>query len=95
MKTVADFKRKMILGAKVNSSLYWVDRATNELKQVNELKDREVTIVQSNSFALSMEKGGKQVNSWCDWPKRDQFKVIDENTAECIFEGGKLVYQFI
>lgn len=92
MKTIADFKLKMIKGAKVDSKLFW--KKNGEWQQVNDLKDREVTIVQSNSFALSINKDGKIVNGWCDWPKSNQFTVIDENTAQIENNNIRLIYKF-
>jgi hypothetical protein len=91
MKTVADFKRKMIVGVKVNSKLYWLK--DGNWQQVNEWANRECTISQSNSFALTVPN--KKESSWCDWPKKDEFFVIDSNTVEIISFGSKLVYTFI
>ncbi len=96
MKTIADFKRKMIKGAKVNSTLYHVRNGVETLAMV--AKDREVTVSQSNSFALTVPgkyKNGKQVSSWCDWPKTAEFSVINENTAQITFGFGRLIYEFI
>lgn len=93
MNTIADFKRKMIPGAKVHSRLFWLQNG--ELKQVNEILNRECKISQSNSFALTMERNGKTENSWCDWPKKAEFTAVSENVAQIDFEGGRLIYEFI
>lgn len=97
MKTVADFKRKMQVGAKVNSQLFR-KQIDGSFAQINDITNRECVISQSNSFALTFEKtDGTKEKSWCDWPKAKEFTPIDENTAQVIFwEGtGKLIYQFI
>lgn len=93
MKTVADFKRKMIPGAKVNSRLFWLQ--DGELKQVNELNNRECKVSQSNSFALTMDRPEGIVNAWCEWPKKAEFTAVSETTAQIDFEGGRLIYEFI
>jgi hypothetical protein len=95
MKTVADFKRNMQVGAKVNSFLFWADKEGN-MQQQNAQLDRECTISQSNSFALTaVNSKGETVNSWCDWPKKAEFTPIDDNKAEIHFQGGKLIYEFL
>jgi hypothetical protein len=93
MKTVADFKRKMVVGAKVSTQLFWMN--DGQLHQVNDIKDRTVTIHQSNSFAISMLKDGKEVDSWCNWPKKSEFTPLSENKAQVDFDGGRLIYEFI
>lgn len=96
MKTIADFKRKMIKGAKVNSTLYHVRAGVETLAMI--AKDRECTVSQSNSFALTVPgkfDNGKQVSSWCDWPKTGEFTVINENTAQITFSFGRLIYEFV
>lgn len=96
MKTVADFKRKMVKGAAVHTLLYWNDN-NGKPKLQRDFGTRKVTIVQSNSFALETTQPGKPepVDSWCEWPKKTEFKPIDENKAEIYFQGGKLIYEFI
>jgi hypothetical protein len=95
MKTISDFKRKMVKDVIVNTKLYHTDKDGN-LQLVREYGPRKVTIVQSNSFALETMQPGKDkpVNSWCEWPKKNEFNPIDENTAEIIFGWGKLIYTF-
>lgn len=92
MKTIADFKRRMVKGAKVNSSLYHKNRDGEEY-QVNDLKDRTCTVSQSNSFACSIPETDR--SSWCEWPKKEEFRVIDENTVEIKSSFSRLIYQFI
>jgi hypothetical protein len=91
MKTIADFKRKMIPGVKVNSTLFWLK--DGNWKQINEWKERECKVSQSNSFALTMPNTPDI--SWCEWPKKEEFTVIDEKTVMIISFGAKLIYQFI
>lgn len=94
MKTISDFKRKMVIGAKLNSSLFFKDKDGKYVQQ-NALFNRECKIVQSNSFALTMETPEGIKNSWCNWPKKDEFVPIDENKVEIVWEGGKLIYEFL
>jgi len=93
MKTVSDFKRKMTVGAKVDSKLFWKDK-TGNLQQQNELTNRCVSVVQSNSFALTVIIDGKEEKSWCDWPKKSEFQPVSENEANFVFEGGMLTFKF-
>jgi hypothetical protein len=95
MKSIADFKRRMVVGAKVSTLLYYKDQDGNLQLQHN-YGIRTVTVHQSNSFALATPKtNGEVVNSWCNWPKKSEFKVIDSNTVEIHFDSGKLVYSFV
>lgn len=95
MKTIADFKRKMTVGAKVNSKLYWQNKEKTGYDQINEHNDRTVIASQSNSFALTMyDSGGRLRNSWCDWPKKEELTIIDDNTAQIDSQGTRLIYQF-
>jgi len=48
---------------------------------------REVSIKQTNSFALKTQKSdGKIVDSWCQYPKASQCKILDENTIQILEE---------
>ncbi len=97
MKTIADFKRKMIVGAKVKSCLY---RFKNGEYSVADRHDiREVSIVQSNSFALKTWSTSKNIyiDSWCRWPAKNEFYPVSPDTIEIRFQDGhgKLVYTFV
>ena len=97
MKTVADFKRKMQVGASVNTTLYKKNHNTNELTVQREYETRTVSIVMSARFAFKTWIPEKEqfTNSYCDFPKAKDFTPIDENTAEIHFPNGKLVYKFV
>lgn len=91
----------MLPGAIVKTLLFRADDKA-EFQLVGDFGKREVSISQSNSFALKTQKPstGEIVNSWCDWPKKNEFVPIDNNTAAIVqFEGTrdglKLIYQFI
>jgi hypothetical protein len=97
MKTIADFKRRMTKGTKVNSTLYHRDKEGNETLALD-LRDRVVTVSQSNSFAMTVPgkfENGKQVSSWCNWPKSSEFSIINENTIQINFSFGRLIYEII
>jgi len=97
MKKIADFKRKMIVGAIVKSCLYYLKNG--EYIIADRKGDRAVSIVKTNYFAIKTwsKTAGKFEDSWCPWPKKGEFFPISENTAEIRFEEGygKLVYTFI
>jgi len=101
MKTISDFKRRVTVGTKMYTELYWADNdGTLNLVQINE--DISVSIVQSNSFALKTwrEKDQSFRDSWCEWPKKDQFSVIDTDTIQVdIKDRGmictRLIYKFL
>lgn len=100
MKTISDFKKRMVKGAKLDSQRYlWreypVGSGEFHWMLFNEFKDRVCTHSQSNSFACSVKKeDGSIVSSWCDWPKRGEVEFPDSDTAVIRKEGIMLVYQF-
>lgn len=92
MKTIAEFKEKMKLGANVKSKLY--RKNGNDYSLEIDYGEREVSVHNTNQFALKTMKGGTITNSWCSWPTKKQFYPISEIEAEIRFEAGKLVYAF-
>jgi len=77
-------------------------RQTGNLKLIQLHDEREVSIVQSNSFALKTwrEKDQAFKDSWVDWPKKDEFSVIDINTVQIDSKEGdivsiRLIYKFL
>lgn len=91
MKTLSDFKKRLKVGVKIE--------AYNHVFK-GSFGVREVSIVQTNSFALKTLRGGKYLDSWCEYPKAKDFEVIDENTCLIYWgEGDKreavLTYKFI
>ena len=83
IKTVADFKRLIQIGAKV-ACIFHMERAGRDDKGNVFYKDldrgeREVTIRQTNSFALKTwkESEGKFIDSWCSYPKASEVIIKD------------------
>lgn len=85
MKTVADFKRRLIKGTLVHTTFHQASAGRDENGKLM-LKDedkgtREVSIVQSNSFAFkTTKKDGTVVDSWCNYPKATEIKIVDSDT---------------
>ena len=80
MKTLADIKRAMTTGSKWHTYNHPMNR---------DMGVREVSIIQSNCFALKTIKAdGSASNSFCDWPKvkdvlfhgSDSFSIIENDT---------------
>ena len=92
MKTLADFKRRLKVGEKLHTF--------NNLMG-KDMGIRELSIVQSNSFAFKTTKpSGEIVNSWCYYPSAKNFSVIDDNTVQIWEENDNikfpiLTYKFI
>lgn len=71
MKTLADFKRRLKVGTLLATE-----------SRHGDLGIRPVSIVQSNAFALKTTRpDGTVADSWCEFPKARDFKVVDENTV--------------
>jgi hypothetical protein len=90
MKNLADFKRRLKLGCKIETTH----------ARMGSLGIREVSIVQSNSFALKTQRDGKAIDSWCEYPKAKDIEFLDENTAVIYWGEGErreqiLTYKFI
>lgn len=90
IKTVADFKRLLQVGIKVNC-IWHLEPAGRDTEGKPIFKNldrgpRECTIKQTNSFALKTwkEKESKFVDSWCQYPKASEVE-INENKIT-IFE---------
>lgn len=95
MKTIADFKKRMVIGAKVETTLYHINKQTGEYVLAREYGERTVTKHQNNSFALATVTPDGIKDSWCDWPKKVEFAAIDKDTIQISFTFGKLLYKFI
>ena len=85
MKTVADFKRRIKKDVKLHCVYHQAAKGRDEngrLILTNEDKGiRSVNIVQTNQFTLLTTKSnGDIVDSWINFPKASQCKIIDENT---------------
>lgn len=86
MKTIADFKRRVVVGAKVHAIFHKEYNGRDEkgmpLFKDRDMGVREISVVQSNSFALKTTRtDGKVVDSWCSFPKKDQ---VVFNGGDCI-----------
>jgi hypothetical protein len=80
VKSVAEFKRALKIGRKVNGQHHLTFAGRNQdgspIWITKDLGTREVSIVQSNSFALKTQKhDGTYQDSWCSYPK----------ATECVF----------
>lgn len=88
---LADFKRKIQVG----TTLHCLNHAYGDMGT------RTVSIVRSNSFALTTtRKDGKIVDSWCEYPKAHFFESNSDNAATFFWgEGAKkepiLTYTFV
>ena len=86
MKTIADLKKKIQLGVKLECYNHWVKES---------LGIREIGHVQSNSFAFTTLKGSL---SWCNFPKRSEVVFVDNNTFNIINPDNNeliLTYKFV
>jgi len=84
----------MTKGATVKTQLFRNDKDGN-LQLCRDYGPRKVSITQTNSFALETETPEGMVNSWCAWPKKNEFVPLGDNKAEIHFQGGKLIYEFV
>ena len=86
---LAQFKKHLAVGQKIDCIYHmkFVGREGDKIIYTDEVQPtREVSIVQSNSFAVKTENtDGKIVNSWCTYPKAADAKIID-NTKLVIYE---------
>ena len=98
INTVADFKRLLQIGAKVACIFHMEragrDEAGNVFYKDLDRGEREVTIKQTNSFALKtwQEGKGKFVDSWCSYPKASEVIIKDNKITmlEQDREGNKI-----
>ena len=87
MKTVADFKRRIKPGVKLHCVFHQAKQGRDEkgrLVLTDEDKGtRAVNIVQTNQFTLLTTKNdGRVVDSWINFPKASQCKIIDADTIQ-------------
>jgi hypothetical protein len=92
MKTIADFKRKMTVGAKVTTVYHQAfagrDEKTGAVIYKDENKgEREVSIVYSNAFALKTVKtDGTTADSWCNWPRASKVQFSPDGNSITLLE---------
>ena len=84
MKTLADFKRRLIVGAKLNcvfhgKPLVIRENLNNIIFFVPEPSERTVKKVQTNSVCFTRPDGKE---AWLTYPKSDEIEFPDANTAE-------------
>lgn len=93
MKSIAEFKRRIKLGAMLHVTHHQKfagrDADGVVIYQDEDKGIRPVSIVQSNSFALATMKDGKLQDSWCNFPKSREIRFIDENTVQLLGEDNR------
>lgn len=87
MVTISDFKKRLRVGVSLHSIHHHerlgMDQNKNVLWGEKDMGIREVSIVQTNSFALKTTRtDGKVVDSWCMHPKASEcgFSPTDPDT---------------
>lgn len=90
MKTLSDFKKRIQVGVKVHTVNF----------NYGDFGIREITVKQSNGFAVATHRDGKIVNSWCHFPKASDLEIVDADTVIIFWEvAGRreaiLQYRFI
>ncbi|ODU25451.1 MAG: hypothetical protein ABS95_00100 [Verrucomicrobia bacterium SCN 57-15] len=105
MKTLADFKRRLVVGAKLRVTFHMPPlvirgNAGNAVLPTPLPEERIVAKVQTNSVAFDRPKAtdkppGSQRWSWLGFPKAKDFAVEDGKAV--IYQEGKkiLTYEFI
>ena len=90
MKTLADFKRRIRPGVVMHGTFHrkFIGRENNECIWGDEdLGERGVSMVQSNSFALkTIRKSGESVVSWGSFRRASQRGIVDEETGTIMGE---------
>ena len=109
MKTLSDFKKRLKTGVKLHT-VYHNAVAGRDERGCLIFKDedkgvREVSIVQTNTFALKTLQGGNMVDSYCQYPKASEVQILSENSIKILtadFRRGKegemiscLTYTFV
>lgn len=93
MQTVTEFKRFLKPGMEVDSALYWYDREGNPYLK-RDYGVRKIGKVRSTSFAMLTNNDGKEVLSYADFPKKEDFEVLADGIVRIGFDGGFLIYMF-
>ena len=99
MKTLADFKRRLKVGVKLETTHARLGSfGIREIGLVNTVNFAMKTIKKTDS--TQKEKAFEHVLSYCEYPKASDFEVVDENTANIYWgEGAKreliLTYKFV
>ncbi len=81
MKTLQDFKRRVIVGTLMDTTSQRLGKVLN----------RVITERTENSFALSRPDNG--TDSWFDFPKEKELEILDENTV-AVQKNGEFILKF-
>lgn len=89
MKTVSDFKKRLVPGVKIHCIYHQKSAGRDENGRIILVDEdrgiRPINIVQSNAFTLlTTQSDGKIVDSWCYYPKAKEARIIDENTIQIL-----------
>ena len=89
MRNLADFKRRIVKGAKLHCIFHQKSSGRDENGKIILVnKDRgirEVNIVQSNAFTLLTKMSdGKTIDSWCYYLKASEVRFIDQDTIQIL-----------
>jgi hypothetical protein len=88
VKTIADIKRKMVVGSVWHT--LWEACGC----KTSNMGERRCGVVQSNSFGFDSKKNFGEF-SWCDWPKKSEVLFLSEKQFQIIQGNIKLTYTFI
>jgi hypothetical protein len=90
IKTIADFKRAMLLGTTWEATHEYTGNNPTPPKN---LGIREVGLVRTTNFGFKTDRG---TISYCDWPKKSEFSTEDNGNVVVITKGFcKLRYRQI
>jgi len=103
MKTLADFKRRLVVGQVVEKTFHLGDLIVNgNTGQVNlrggpKVMLQKVVKPQSQSVGFELLEGSQAgQTTWLQYPKAKDLKIVDADTAQ-VWDGGELIltYRFI
>ncbi len=86
MKTVADFKRRIQPGIVLNTiyhkKLGGYTVGNQQMYENADLGNAPVKTVKSTQFSIERIKHGEKVESWIDFPKASQCKIVNSDTIQ-------------
>jgi hypothetical protein len=88
MKTIADLKRRVVVGTWLKLDAYTISGVPASHKYMN--IPRQVCAAQTNSFAskpVDDPRFPKAEASWCDWPKKAEFVPDDDGEGFAVNHG--------
>ena len=104
--TIAEFKRRLAVGVKIHTLYHMQSTGLRDTEEqlvytTKDLGVREVSKVQTNSFALATPTSKGLVNSWCTYPTKKKFHSASDKSV-VIFEEARdgkyipvLTYTFV